>query len=120
MLNIDKELNLKDLIYTANGSPGKVLNHIKIWSELPIEIKNNLNFPFIDNLKILKTSKIISEKLEIDQQIFLINILQKKCWVKTKRKNIIKKLEDLKIHLNSYVQPRLAWEVTLLKIAIED
>ena len=37
-----------------------------------------------------------------------------------KNKNIVKKLEDLKGYLRDLVQPRLAWEVTLLKIAIED
>ena len=120
ILKIDEELELKDLINSANGSPGKILNDLKIWSELPKEIKDNLDFPLSDNLEILKISKIISEELEIDQQIFLINFLQRKCWEKTKNQNIVKKLEALKVHLKSFIQPRLAWEVTLLKIAIED
>ena len=120
IFNIDEELNLKDLINSANGSPGKLLNDIKIWNELPIEIKNNLDFPLNDTLEILKTSKLISEELEIDQQIFLINYLQKKFWEKTKSKSLVKKLEYLKVHLKGFIQPRLAWEVTLLTIAIED
>ena len=118
--NIDEELNLKDLIPSANGSPGKLLNDIKIWNELPIEIKNNLNFPLNDTAEILKISKLISEELDIDQQIFLINYLQKKCWEKTKNQSLVKKLENLKEHLKNFIQPRLAWEVILLKIAIED
>ena len=63
---------------------------------------------------------MISEELEIDQQIFLINFLQIKCWEKTNNQSLVKKLEDLKVHLKGFIQPRLAWEVTLLKIAIED
>lgn len=118
--NIYKELNLKDLINSANGSPGKILNDIRIWNELPNEIKENLEFPLCNNLEILKITKIISEQLDIDQQIFLINFIQQKCWAKTKNRNIIKKLEKLKLHLKGFIQPRLAWEVTLLKIAIED
>ena len=117
--NID-ELKLKDLITLANGSPGKILSDIKIWNELPNELKDNLDFSLSDTLEILKISKIISEELEIDQQIFLANYLQKKYWEKTTNHNIVKKLEDLKIHLKGFIQPRLAWEVTLLKIAIED
>ena len=120
IVNIDKELKLEDLIHSANGSPGKILQNIKIWNELSDGIKDNLDFPLSDNLEILKFSKVISEELEIDQQIFLINFVQKKCWAKTRNKNIIKKLEDLKVNLNNFIQPRLAWEVTLLKIAIED
>ena len=97
-----------------------MLNDIKIWNELPNEIKENFEFPLSDNLEILKISKIISEELDINQQIFLINFIQQKYWVKTKKKSIVKKLENLKSHLKSFIQPRLAWEVTLLKIAIED
>ncbi len=119
-LNIDEELHLRDLINSANGSPGKILNDLKSWNELPNEIKDNLVFPLKDNLEIFRISKIISQELEIDQQIFLINFLQRKCWEKTKSKNIVKKLESLKLYLRSFIQPRLAWEVTLLKIAIED
>ncbi|MAR25849.1 MAG: DNA polymerase III subunit delta' [Flavobacteriaceae bacterium] len=120
IVDIDKELKLEDLIHSANGSPGKILENIKLWNELPDSIKENLDFPLTDNLEILNFSKLISEELEIDQQIFLINFVQKKCWKKTKNKKIIKKLEDLKVNLNNFIQPRLAWEVTLLKIAIED
>ena len=119
-LNIHEGLDLHDLIISANGSPGKVINDIRTWNEIPSEIKENLDFPLIDNVEILKSAKIISEKLELDQQIFLINFLQRKCWVKTKNKQIVKRLEDLKFHLKNFVQPRLAWEVTLLKIAFED
>ena len=119
-LNINRDLNLKDLIHSANGSPGKIINNIKIWNELPDDIKNNLDFPLTDKLEILKISKLISEELDIDQQIFIVNFVQKKCWGKTKNKNIINKLENLKVNLNNFVQPRLAWEVALLRIAIED
>ena len=120
MLNIDEESNLKDLINLANGSPGKIIKDIKIWNELPNEIKNNLDFPLTDNLEILKISKVISETLNINQQIFFINLVQKRCWEKTKNKDLVKKLEDLKVHLRDTIQPRLAWEVALLKMAIID
>ncbi len=118
--NTDKELNLEDLIHFANGSPGKIMHNIKIWKELPEEIKDYLDFPLNDTLEIFKISQMISEELEFDQQIFLINFLQKKYWEKTKNKNIIIKLEDLKLNLKNFIQPRLAWEVALLKIAMED
>ena len=120
IVNIDKELNLEYLINLANGSPGKILNNIKIWNELSNEIKDNLDSLFSDNLKILKISKIITEELEIDQQIFLVNFMQNKYWKKTKNKTIIKTLEDLKLNLRGFIQPRLAWEVALLKVAIEN
>ena len=119
-LDFYKELNLQSFINSANGSPGKILKDIKLWNELPNEIKENLDFPLSDNLEILKITKIISEELDFDQQMFLINFVQQKYWAKTKNRNIIKKLENLKIYLKGFIQPRVAWEVTLLKIAIED
>ena len=119
-LDFYKELNLQSFINSANGSPGRILKDIKLWNELPNEIKENLDFPLSDNLEILKIAKIISEELDFDQQMFLINFVQQKYWAKTKNRNIIKKLENLKIYLKGFIQPRLAWEVTLLKIAIED
>ena len=119
-LDFYKELNFQSFINSANGSPGKILKDIKLWNELPNEIKENLDFPLSDNLEILKITKIISEELDFDQQMFLINFVQQKYWAKTKNRNIIKKLENLKVYLKGFIQPRLAWEVTLLKIAIED
>ena len=118
--NIYEELNLQDLIYYSNGSPGHILNNIQIWKEIPNEIKDNLNFPLNNDLEILTIAKLITEKLEIDQQIFFVNFLQNKWWKKTKNINIIKNLEVLKLNLKSLIQPRLAWEVSLLKIAIEE
>ena len=118
--NIYEELNLQDLIYDANGSPGQILNNIQIWKEIPNEIKDNLNFPLNNDLEILTIAKLITEKLEIDQQIFFVNFLQNKWWKKTKNINIIKNLEVLKLNLKNLIQPRLSWEISLLKIAIEE
>jgi len=118
--NIYEELNLQDLIYDANGSPGQILKNIKIWKEIPNEIKDNLNFPLNNNLEILTIAKLITEELEIDQQIFFVNFLQNKWWKKTKNINIIKNLEVLKLNLKNLIQPRLSWEISLLKIAIEE
>ena len=118
--NINEDFNLKYLINSANGSPGRIIKNINFWNEISKEIKKNLDLPLRDNLEILKTAKLISEELEIDQQIFLINFIQNKWWNKSKNKNLVKKLEVLKSHLKSFIQPRLAWEITLLNIATED
>ena len=71
-------------------------------------------------MEILEISKLISETLEIYQQIFLVNLIQIIWWRKTKNISTIKKLENLKYLLRKNIQPRLAWEITFLKISIED
>ena len=41
-------------------------------------------------------------------------------WRKTKNVSLVKKLENLKYLLRKNIQPRLAWEITFLKISMED
>ena len=64
--------------------------------------------------------RLISEKLEIFQQICLANLIQTIWWRKTKNISLVKKLENLKYLLRKNIQPRLAWEITLLKISTKD
>ena len=119
-LNAKTKLKFEDLIYYSNGSPGQLLKSIEIWNELSDEITSKLDSPIKNSLEILELSKSISEQLEIYQQICLINLIQIIWWRKTKNFNLIKKLESLKLHIKNNIQSRLAWEVTFLKISIED
>ena len=117
--SINRKLNVQDLINSANGSPGQLLKNIEIWNELSDEITNKLGAPLTNSLEILELSKLITEKLEVYQQIVLVNLIQIIWWRKTKNINLLKKLEDLKLHLKKNTQPRLAWEITFLKISMQ-
>ena len=119
-LKITQRLDFQDLVNSANGSPGKIINNIEIWNELSDEIINKLESPIKNSIEILKVSKLISENLEIYQQIHLVQLLQHIWWTKTRNVNLVKKLETLKNQIKKNIQPRLAWEVHLLKIAMED
>ena len=115
--NIDTKFKLEDLINFSNGSPGKLLKNIEILNALPDEIIDKLNSPIKSSLKILEVSKLITEQLEINQQIYLVNLMQINWWKNTKNVDVVKKLEKLKVHIKKNIQPRLAWEITLLKIS---
>ena len=119
-LKITKKLDFQDLINSSNGSPGKIMDNIEIWNQLSDEMIDKLELPLKNSLEILKISKLISDQLEIYQQIFLVKVIQHMWWAKTKNIYLVKKLEDLKTQLKSNIQPRLAWEVNLLKIAMEE
>ena len=119
-LNSNKELKIQDLINSANGSPNQLLKNIEIWNELPDNISIKFDSPIQDSLEILELSKLISEELEIYQQICLVNLIQIIWWRSTKNIDLVKKLEKLKFFLKKNIQPRLAWEVTFLKISMED
>ena len=114
------KIELQDLINSANGSPKKLLNIIEILNDFSDEIIIKLDSPIKNSLEILEISKLISEKLEIYQQICLVNLIQTIWWRETRSVNLAKKLEDLKYFLIKNIQPRLAWEITFLKISMED
>jgi len=117
---INANLKFEDLINSANGSPNQLLKNIEIWNDFSDEIISKLDSPIKNSLEILEISKSISEKLEILQQICLVNLIQTIWWRKTKNIGIAKKLENLKYLLRKNIQPRLAWEIAFLKISMED
>jgi len=117
-LNINSNLKFEDLINSANGSPNQLLKNIEIWNEFSDEIIIKLDSPIKNSLEILEVSKYISEKLEIYQQIDLVNLIQTIWWRKTKNIDLVQKLENLKYLLRKNIQTRLAWEITFLKISI--
>ena len=119
-LNINTTLNFEDLINSANGSPNQLLKNIEICNSFSDEIINKLDSPIKNSLEVLEISKLIYEKLEIYQQICLVNLIQNIWWRKTKNIGLVKKLENLKYLLRKNIQPRLAWEITFLKISMED
>jgi DNA polymerase-3 subunit delta' len=95
------------------------MRNIEIWNDFSDEIISKLDSPIKNNLEILEISRLISEKLEIYQQIYLVNLIQNIWWRKTKNIDVVKKLENLKYLLKQKIQPRLAWEVTFLKISMQ-
>jgi len=119
-LDINTKFKFEDFINSASGSPNQLFKNIEIWNDFSDEIISKLDSPIKNSLEILEISKLISEKLEINQQICLVNLIQTIWWRKTKNIDLVKKLENLKYHLRKNIQPRLAWETTFLKIAVED
>ena len=118
-LSITSKLKFTDLINSANGSPEQLIKNIEIWNEFSDVINSKLDSPIKDNLEILEVSKLITDQLEIYQQISLVNLIQIIWWRKTNNIYFLKNLENLKYYLRNNIQPRLAWEITFLKISME-
>jgi len=70
-----------------------LLKNIEIWNDFSDEIMSKLDSPIKDSLEILEISKSISEKLEIFQQICLVNLIQTIWWRKTKNIGLVKNLK---------------------------
>ena len=107
---------IKELIDFSNGSPGRYLINLQFWLGISSSLRQKLEIKFDNQIELLKLAKEITDELNIEQQLWLVDFEQNRVWIKKNNSNIVKKLEDLRKQLLNYVQPRLAWEVTLLEI----
>ena len=108
------------LIQLSNGSPGQTIKNLKIFSQIPKSILTRLENMPEKNIEALDIAKDICEELNEQQQIWLIGWLQYNFWNKGLGIFPLERLEHLKRNIVSFVQPRLAWEVTLLELIKND
>tara|TARA_B100000965_G_scaffold260482_1_gene219646 strand:+ start:1762 stop:2721 length:960 start_codon:yes stop_codon:yes gene_type:complete len=107
---------IQELIAFSDGSPGKYLTNLQYWSDISGSLKQTLEIKLTNKIELLKLAKEITDELNIEQQLWLINFQQNKIWEKEKNSTMVKQLDELRKQLLTYVQPRLAWEVTLLEM----
>ncbi len=111
---------IQELIDFSYGSPGRYLINLQFWLGISSPLREKLEIKLDNQIELLKLAKEITDELNIEQQLWLIDFEQNKNWIKERNSNIVKKLEELRKQLLNYVQPRLAWEVTLLEIKLLD
>ena len=108
-----------ELLAMAAGSPGAVLEHRNRWAALPTELMPRLRHLPNEPMQALALARDVCEALDGEQQLWLINWWQQALWTSSRDVESLKRLETLRRHLLSFVQPRLAWEVTLLDLTKE-
>ena len=108
-----------ELLAMAAGSPGAVLEHRNRWAALPTELMPRLRHLPNEPMQALALARDVCEALDGEQQLWLINWWQQALWTSTGDVESLKRLETLRRHLLSFVQPRLAWEVALLDLTKE-
>tara|TARA_Y100001968_G_C19316494_1_gene696988 strand:+ start:87 stop:1046 length:960 start_codon:yes stop_codon:yes gene_type:complete len=107
---------ISELLNFSYGSPGRYLKNLEYWLAISSSLKQNLEIQLTNQIEVLKLAKEITDELNIEQQLWLIDFQQNRIWKKHNNSTLVKKLEELRKQLLTYVQPRLAWEVTLLEI----
>jgi len=111
---------LDNLIFISNGSPGKLVDNLKIWNQIPKNIKHDIKYPLKNYGNILLLAKDITSQLDLEHQEFLLHYMQRDWWKKTKNKRLAEILEGIKNNIISKIQPRICWEVGLLKVKLKD
>jgi len=110
----------RELIDFSCGSPGRYITNLQFWLSFSSQLRQKLEIQLTNPIELLKLAKEITDELNIEQQLWLIDFQQNKAWTKEKNSNIVMQLEELRKQLLKFVQPRLAWEVTLLEINLID
>ena len=109
-------LDRPEILGLAQGSPGAA---IALWEQLaamPAELLDRLTKLPISRRQGLILATEIDRELESLEQLWLVDYLQYIYWQKYRVPQLIETLEQTRSHLLAYVQPRLVWECTLLKI----
>ena len=105
-----------ELVALASGSPGALLEHVRLWSSIPEALKERFrNLPQTP-VDALGLARDVCEQLEGEQQLWLISWWQTVLWRQQLNMVSVERLNRLRHQLLSFVQPRLAWEVTLLNL----
>lgn len=107
-----------ELAELAAGSPGALLRHRHQWQQLPEGLAERLLSLSADPLKALELARDLTEALDGEQQLWLIDWWQIALWHRNLDPAPLQRLERLRRQLRSFVQPRLAWEVALLELAM--
>jgi DNA polymerase-3 subunit delta' len=105
------------LLELAAGSPGALLHHRRQWQALPDGLAERLLAQERDPLAALGLARDLSEALDGEQQLWLLDWWQLALWRQRGDAAALQRLDRLRRQLLAHVQPRLAWEVALLDLA---
>lgn len=105
------------LLELAGGSPGALREHRSRWAELPPGLLERFLPPPQQPLDCLALARDVTEALETEQQLWLVELLQLMLWRQQPSAPVQRRLEQLRRQLLGHGQPRLAWEVSLLRLA---
>lgn len=103
----------------AAGSPGALLDHRRQWRALPEGLAQRLLALGPEPVEALQLARDLCESLDGEQQLWLLSWWQWALWRRRPQPQVMRRLERLRTQLCGFVQPRLAWEVALLELALE-
>lgn len=107
-------LQSAEVMAIAQGSPGRAIDSWQQLQTLSSDLLARLARPPATRRDALETAREISQALDTEAQLWLIDYLQHRYWQSgLARAEGLASLEQARRYLLGYVQPRLVWEVTL-------
>ncbi len=117
--NFTEIISQTEILAMAQGSPGQAIAHWQQLQTISAEFLTKVKRPPSNLRSALELAKEISQTLDSEAQLWLVDYLQHCHWQQQQKNGIIddrflKQLEKTRKYLLSYVQPRLVWECTLM------
>jgi DNA polymerase-3 subunit delta' len=118
----------ESVLALAQGSPGAAISAIAQLQSIPTELLDTIQQLPKHPREALELAKQINRALDAESQLWLIDYLQNYYWRSASLSqahsltwlvNTMQSLEEARQQIISYVQPRLVWEVALLKYACD-
>jgi DNA polymerase III subunit delta' len=109
-------LNHSPVLSMAQGSPGAAITAWEQLQTIPSELIERCHHYPSTTSDCLTLAQSLEQSLEVDAQLWLIDYLQQIDWQTYGQAQRLHILETAKRYLQSYAQPRLVWEVTLLEL----
>jgi DNA polymerase-3 subunit delta' len=109
-------LQRPDILALAQGSPGQAISAWEQLQAIPEGIVTALSQPPATLQAALTLARQVSKELDTELQLWLVDYLQQIVWENQRSPQTLKALEEARWHLRRFVQPRLVWEVTLMRL----
>lgn len=109
-------VNQPEIITLAQGSPGKAIALAQQFQTIPPELLTQLKTPPYNLTSIFTLAQTITQELDIENQLWLIDYLQVYYWRSSQKDQIALIWEQGRQFLQQYVNPRLVWECSLLEM----
>ncbi|MEM6252395.1 MAG: DNA polymerase III subunit delta' [Cyanobacteria bacterium P01_D01_bin.156] len=108
-------LESAEVLGLAQGSPGSAISSWQQLQTIPPDLIYQVTQPLPDVRQALTLARQITQTLEPESQLWLLEYLQQNRWQQRYAQGM-QQLELARKQLLRYVQPRLVWEVTLINL----
>ncbi|MBD3881802.1 DNA polymerase III subunit delta' [Phormidium tenue FACHB-886] len=105
-----------EVLALAEGSPGEAIAHWQQLQAIPPDLLTAVLSPPNSLRSAMELARQVSQTLDAEAQLWLIDYLQQTYWKTHPRPEILQLLENARRYLRQFVQPRLVWEVTLTEL----
>lgn len=111
-------LNYPQILAMAQGSPGQAIEAHRQLEAIPPDLLESLKAPPNSLRQALEQGRQIAKALDTESQLWMLDYLLNYYWGQFPQESTrwLPHLEHAKDYLRRFVQPRLVWEITFMRL----